>query len=150
VQKNQKKRNWKKVAEQAEGVFQTMVALSTNLWQRRQSWISCQFEVAFLILLSITPSNQLNPSQKGKLLLTSEVKNQAPDYVEGTKRKGVKVERSIPGWDLGGFGVFSKSEPFSIQYMDFCSKVLTDGAIFHEGSGAVLITGEGYSFEFEK
>jgi len=139
-QKNQEEEKLKKVAEQEEGVFQTWLASNTYDKEAVREFPASR--VAFYSFDQNSIQNQLNPSQKGTML-TSEVKNQAPDYVEGLRGKGVKLNGD--SWlDLGGSGVFSKSEPFSISTWISVPKSLTDGAIFHKGSGAVLYNWRGY------
>jgi hypothetical protein len=139
-QKNQEEEKLKKVAEQEEGVFQTWLASNTYDKEAVREFPASR--VAFYSFDQNSIQNQLNPSQKGTML-TSEVKNQAPDYVEGLRGKGVKLNRD--SWlDMGGSGVFSKSEPFSISTWISVPKSLTDGAIFHKGSGAVLYNWRGY------
>ena len=98
--------------------------------------------VAFFTFDQKSIQNQLKPFQKG-MMESSEVKNQNPAYVEGYRGKGVQLNGDA--WlNLGGVGVFSKSEPFSVSIWVNIPKSLTHGAIFHKGSGAVLYNWRGY------
>jgi hypothetical protein len=74
-------------------------------------------------LLTKTPFRIiLNPSQKGTME-SSEVKNQKPTYVEGFRGKSVKLNGD--SWlDLGGSGIFSRSDPFSVSIWISVPKVL--------------------------
>ncbi|WP_339755242.1 DUF1553 domain-containing protein [Algoriphagus aquimarinus] len=139
-QRNQEEEELKKVAEQEEVAFQNWLASSGYKKESIREFPSSR--VAFYSFDQKAIQNQLNPSQKGTML-TSEVKNQTPEYVDGLRGKGVKLNGD--SWlDLGGSGVFSKSEPFSVSSWVSVPKSLTDGAIFHKGSGAVLYNWRGY------
>lgn len=140
AQKNKKELELKLIAEQKEGPFQTWLA-SLDF----QNIAKLEFpasRVAFYSFDQKSLQNQLNPSQKGTME-SSEVKNQLPVYVEGLRGKGIKLNGD--SWlDLGGSGIFSRSEPFSVGIWITVPKALRDGAIFHKGSGAVLYNWRGY------
>ena len=139
-QKNREEEELEKVAAQEEGAFQTWQA--SNAYSKEAVREFPASRVAFYSFDRSAIQNQLNPSQKGTME-SSEVKNQTPAYVEGLRGKGVKLNGD--SWlDLGGAGVFSKSEPFSVSSWISVPKSLTDGAIFHKGSGAVLYNWRGY------
>ncbi len=139
-QKNQEEEELKKVSEQEEGTFQTWLA--SNAYDKEAVREFPASRVAFYSFDHSAIQNQLNPSQKGTME-SSEVKNQTPTYVDGRSRKGIKLNGD--SWlNLGGSGVFSKSEPFSVSAWISVPKALSDGAIFHSGSGAVLYNWRGY------
>ncbi len=101
-----------------------------------------QSRVAYFHFDQNSIQNALQPSQKGSME-SSEVKNQAPSYVEGRRGKGIRLNGDA--WlNLGGVGVFSRSEPFSVSTWISVPKNLSDGVIFHKGSGAVLYNWRGY------
>ena len=98
--------------------------------------------VAFFHFDQSSIQNALKPAQKGSME-SSEVKNQSPSYVEGRKGKGIRLNGDA--WlNLGEVGIFSRSEPFSVSTWISVPKNLTDGVIFHKGSGAVLYNWRGY------
>lgn len=138
--KNQEEEQLQKVAEQEEVAFQTW--LTSNGYNKEAVREYPASRVAFYSFDQNSIQNQLNPSQKGTML-SSEVKDQTPTYVEGLRGKGVKLNGD--SWlDMGGSGVFSKSEPFSVSTWISIPKSLNDGVIFHKGSGAVLYNWRGY------
>ncbi|RIW13165.1 DUF1553 domain-containing protein [Algoriphagus lacus] len=139
-QKNREETELTQVAEQEEKAFQTWLA--TNAHQKEAMREFPSSRVAFYHFDQKSIQNQLNPSQKGTME-SSEVKNQIPTYVDAVRGKGVKLNGD--SWlDLGGSGVFSRSEPFSVSIWVNIPKSLTHGAIFHKGSGAVLYNWRGY------
>lgn len=139
-QKNREETELTQVAEQEEKAFQTWLA--TNAHQKEATREFPSSRVAFYHFDQKSIQNQLNPSQKGTME-SSEVKNQIPTYVDAVRGKGVKLNGD--SWlDLGGSGVFSRSEPFSVSIWVNIPKSLTHGAIFHKGSGAVLYNWRGY------
>lgn len=139
-EKNQEEEELKKVAEEEEVAFKTWLA--SNGYNKEAVREFPASRVAFYSFDQNSIQNQLNPSQKGTML-SSEVKNQTPTYVEGLRGKGVKLNGD--SWlDMGGSGVFSKSEPFSVSTWISIPKSLNDGVIFHKGSGAVLYNWRGY------
>ncbi len=98
--------------------------------------------VAFFHFDQSSIQNALKPTQKGSME-SSEVKNQSPSYVEGRRGKGIRLNGDA--WlNLGEVGIFSRSEPFSVSTWISVPKNLTDGVIFHKGSGAVLYNWRGY------
>lgn len=91
--------------------------------------------------------NQLNTRQQGKME-SNEAKDMVPELKDGYLGQAVKLDGDA--WlDLAGVGVFSKSEPFSISIWVHIPKALTDGAIFHKGSGAVLFNYRGYHLSLQ-
>ncbi|MCL6259235.1 DUF1553 domain-containing protein [Aquiflexum sp. TKW24L] len=139
-QKNSEEEELKKVAEKEEEAFQTWLASSS--FQKVSKLDFPASRVGFYSFDQNSIQNLLNPSQKGTME-SSEVKNQKPAYVEGFRGKAVKLNGD--SWlDLGGSGIFSRSEPFSVSIWISVPKSLTDGAIFHKGSGAVLYNWRGY------
>ena len=140
AQKDRKEVELTEVAEQEEGPFQTWLA--SHDFQNIAKLEFPASRVAFYSFDQKSIQNQLNPSQKGTME-SSEVKNQLPVYVDGLRGKGVKLNGD--SWlDLGGAGVFSRSETFSVSIWITVPKALSDGAIFHKGSGAVLYNWRGY------
>jgi hypothetical protein len=140
AQKDRKELELKLVAEQKEGPFQTWLA--SHDFQNIAKLEFPASRVAFYSFDQKSIQNQLNPSQKGTME-SSEVKNQLPIYVQGLRGKGIKLNGD--SWlDLGGSGIFSRSEPFSVGIWIAVPKALRDGAIFHKGSGAVLYNWRGY------
>jgi hypothetical protein len=86
--------------------------------------------------------NRLGSHQRGTTE-SNEAKNQVPVWTEGYLGKAVKLDGDA--WlDLAGTGVYSKSEPFSVSIWIHIPQELTDGVIFHKGSGAVLYNYRGY------
>lgn len=139
-EKNKEEEELKKVAEKEEEAFQDW--LVSNSLQKIAKLDFPASRVGFYSFDQNSIQNQLNPAQKGTME-SSEVKNQKPAYVDGLKGKAVRLNGD--SWlDLGGTGVFSKSEPFSVSIWISVPKSLTDGAIFHKGSGAVLYNWRGY------
>lgn len=128
------------VIESEEKAFETWLASKAY-----QSYATREFpatQIAYYTFDQSSIQNQLNPAQKGSME-SSEVKNQPPNYVEGVRGKGIKLNGDM--WlELGGPGAFSKSEPFSVSIWVNIPKNLTTGAIFHSGSGAVLYNWRGY------
>jgi hypothetical protein len=140
TQKNKEEEELKKVAEKEEEAFQAWLA--SKAFQNTAKLDFPASRVGFYSFDQNSIQNNLNPSQKG-IMESSEVKNQKPSYVEGFRGKAVKLNGD--SWlDLGGVGVYSKSEPFSVSIWISVPKSLTDGAIFHKGSGAVLYNWRGY------
>jgi hypothetical protein len=130
----------KKVADKEEEAFQAWLASASFQKISRLDFPASR--VGFYSFDQNSIQNLLNPSQKGTME-SSEVKNQEPNYVEGFRGKAVKLNGD--SWlDLGGSGIFSRSEPFSVSIWISVPKSLTDGAIFHKGSGAVLYNWRGY------
>ncbi|MBN7811806.1 DUF1553 domain-containing protein [Algoriphagus sp. H41] len=128
------------VAEEEEAAFGHWLA--TKAYQKEASREAPASRVAFYSFNQSTIQNQLRPFQKGSME-SSEVKNQPPSYEAGYRGKGVRLNGDM--WlNLGGSGVFSKSEPFSVSIWVKIPKSLTHGAIFHKGSGAVLYNWRGY------
>jgi hypothetical protein len=139
-QKNREEEELKKVAEKEEEAFQDWIA--SKAFQNIAKLDFPASRIGFYSFDQNSIQNLLNPSQKGTME-SSEVKNQKPIYVEGFRGKSVKLNGD--SWlDLGGSGVFSRSEPFSVSIWISVPKSLTDGAIFHKGSGAVLYNWRGY------
>lgn len=139
-QKNREEEELKIVAEKEEEAFQAW--LTSKAFQNTVKLDFPASRVGFYSFDQNSIQNLLNPSQKGTME-SSEVKNQKPAYVEGFRGKAVKLNGD--SWlDLGGIGIYSKSEPFSVSIWISVSKSLTDGAIFHKGSGAVLYNWRGY------
>lgn len=139
-QKNREEEELKIVAEKEEEAFQTW--LTSKAFQNTAKLDFPASRVGFYSFDQNSIHNNLNPSQKGTME-SSEVKNQKPAYVDGFRGKAVKLNGD--SWlDLGGSGVFSKSEPFSVSIWISVPKSLTDGVIFHKGSGAVLYNWRGY------
>ncbi|WP_232834807.1 DUF1553 domain-containing protein [Pleomorphovibrio marinus] len=86
--------------------------------------------------------NLLEQGQK-VTMESNEVKKEAPQLVEGYRGKGALLDGDA--WlDMGGVGVFGKSEPFSVSLWVNLPKELKNGAIFHTGTGAVLYNRRGY------
>lgn len=128
------------VAKQEEAAFENW--LVSNSYQKDALHEFPSSRVAFFTFDQNSIQNQLNPAQKGTME-SSEVKNQIPAYTQGYRGKGVQLNGDM--WlDLGGAGVFSRSEPFSVSIWISVPKTLTDGSIFHKGSGAVLYNWRGY------
>ena len=128
------------VAKEQEVAFQSW--LDSKTYQKEANREFPASRVAFFTFDQKSIQNQLNPSQKG-MMESSEVKNQVPAYVEGYRGKGVQLNGDM--WlNLGGAGVFSRNEPFSVSIWVNIPKALTHGAIFHKGSGAVLYNWRGY------
>ncbi|OOG77114.1 DUF1553 domain-containing protein [Algoriphagus sp. A40] len=128
------------VAKEEEAGFQAW--LDSKAYQKEASREFPASRKAFFTFDQKSIQNQLNPSQKG-MMESSEVKNQPPSYVEGYKGKGVQLNGDM--WlNLGGTGVFSRNEPFSVSIWVNIPNTLTHGAIFHKGSGAVLYNWRGY------
>jgi hypothetical protein len=139
-QKNKEEEELKKVAEKEEEAFQDWMA--SKAFQNIAKLDFPSSRIGFYSFDQNSIQNLLNPYQKGTME-SSEVKNQKPIYVEGFSGKSVKLNGD--SWlDLGGSGVFSRSEPFSVSIWISVPKSLTDGAIFHKGSGAVLYNWRGY------
>ncbi|WP_113923861.1 DUF1553 domain-containing protein [Cognataquiflexum aquatile] len=139
-QKNREEEELKIVAENEEEAFQAW--LTSKAFQNTAKLDFPASRVGFYSFDQNSIHNNLNPSQKGTME-SSEVKNQKPAYVDGFKGKAVKLNGDA--WlDLGGSGIFSRSEPFSVSIWISVPKSLTDGAIFHKGSGAVLYNWRGY------
>jgi hypothetical protein len=139
-QKNREEEELKIVAEKEEEAFQAW--LTSKAFQNTAKLDFPASRVGFYSFDQNSIQNNLNPSQKGTME-SSEVKNQKPAYVEGFRGKAVKLNGD--SWlDLGGSGIFSRSEPFSVSIWISVPKSLTDGAIFHKGSGAVLYNWRGY------
>jgi hypothetical protein len=139
-QKNREEEELKIVAEKEEEAFQAW--LTSKAFQNIGKLDFPASRVGFYSFDQNSIQNLLNPSQRGTME-SSEVKNQKPTYVEGFRGKAVKLNGD--SWlDLGGSGVFSRSEPFSVSIWISVPKSLTDGAIFHKGSGAVLYNWRGY------
>ncbi|WP_373522685.1 DUF1549 domain-containing protein, partial [Aquiflexum sp.] len=139
-QKNREEEELKKVAEKEEEAFQTWLASSS--FQKISKLDFPASRVGFYSFDQNSIQNLLNPAQKGTME-SSEVKNQKPAFVDGLKGKAVRLNGD--SWlDLGGSGIFSRSEPFSVSIWISVPKSLTDGAIFHKGSGAVLYNWRGY------
>ena len=128
------------VANQEEAAFQAW--LTSAAYQKEALREFPLSRVAFFHFDQKSIQNSLKPSQKGTME-SSEVKNQVPTYTKG--RSGAGVQLNGDSWlDLGGTGVFSKSEPFSVSIWVNIPKSLTNGVIFHKGSGAVLYNWRGY------
>lgn len=139
-QKNKEEEELAKVAEKEEGAFQAWLA--SESFQKVSKMDFPASRKAFYTFDQNSIQNLLNLSQKGTME-SSEVKNQKPAYVDGFRGKAVKLNGD--SWlDLGGSGIFSRSEPFSVSIWISVPKSLTDGAIFHKGSGAVLYNWRGY------
>lgn len=139
-QKNREEEELKIVAEKEEEAFRAW--LTSKAFQNTAKLDFPASRVGFYSFDQNSIHNDLNPSQKGTME-SSEVKNQKPAYVEGFRGKAVKLNGD--SWlDLGGSGIFSRSEPFSVSIWISVPKSLTDGAIFHKGSGAVLYNWRGY------
>ena len=134
------------VAEQEETSFQNWLASKTYQKEAVREFPASR--VAFFTFDQNSIQNQLSPRQKG-MMESSEVKNQSPAYVDGLRGKGVQLNGDA--WlSLGGTGVFSKSEPFSVSIWVNVPKTLTNGAIFHKGSGAVLYNWRGYHLSLKE
>jgi hypothetical protein len=128
------------VANQEEAAFQAWLTSAT--YQKEALREFPLSRVAFFHFDQKSIQNSLKPSQKGTME-SSEVKNQVPTYTKGKRSEGVQLNGD--SWlDLGGTGVFSKSEPFSVSIWVNIPKSLTNGVIFHKGSGAVLYNWRGY------
>ncbi|GAB3223914.1 DUF1553 domain-containing protein [Algoriphagus aestuariicola] len=139
-QKESQEAALEQVAKEQEAAFQAW--LDAKAYQKEANREFPASRVAFYSFDQNSIQNQLNPAQKGTME-SSEVKNQVPRYVEGLRGKGVRLNGDM--WlDLGGSGVFSKSEPFSVSIWVNIPEALTHGAIFHKGSGAVLYNWRGY------
>ena len=128
------------VANQEEAAFQAWLTSAT--YQKDANREFPLSRVAFFHFDQKSIQNSLKPSQKGTME-SSEVKNQVPIYTKGRNGEGVQLNGDA--WlNLGGAGVFSKSEPFSVSIWVNIPKSLTHGVIFHKGSGAVLYNWRGY------
>ncbi len=128
------------VANQEEAAFQAWLTSAT--YQKGANREFPLSRVAFFHFDQKSIQNSLKPSQKGTME-SSEVKNQVPTYTKGRNGEGVQLNGDA--WlNLGGAGVFSKSEPFSVSIWVNIPKSLTHGVIFHKGSGAVLYNWRGY------
>lgn len=139
-QKNREEEELKIVVEKEEEAFQAWLA--SGSFQNTAKLDFPASRVGFYSFDQNSIQNNLNPFQKGTME-SSEVKNQKPAYVVGFRGKAVKLNGD--SWlDLGGSGIFSRSEPFSVSIWISVPKSLTDGAIFHKGSGAVLYNWRGY------
>ncbi|GAA0881279.1 DUF1553 domain-containing protein [Algoriphagus jejuensis] len=133
-------------AQEEEQAFQNWI--TSNAYQKEAAQEFPASRVAFYSFDQNSIQNQLNPGQKG-MMESSEVKNQSPVYVDGFRRKGIQLNGDA--WlNLGGVGVFSKSEPFSVSIWVNVPKTLTHGAIFHKGSGAVLYNWRGYHLSLKE
>lgn len=138
--KNKEEEELKEVAYEEEEAFQAWLA--SGSFQKISKLDFPASRIGFYSFDQNSIQNLLNPSQKGTME-SSEVKNQKPTYVEGFRGKAVKLNGD--SWlDLGGSGIFSRSEPFSVSIWISVPKSLTDGVIFHKGSGAVLYNWRGY------
>ncbi|MBN3522022.1 DUF1553 domain-containing protein [Algoriphagus lutimaris] len=136
---NKEEESLEKVIEAEEKAFTDW--LNSKAYQRDANLEFPASQIAYYTFES-SIQNKLNPAQKGSME-SSEVKNQPPNYVDGVRGKGVKLNGDM--WlELGGPGAFSKSEPYSVSIWVNIPKTLTTGAIFHSGSGAVLYNWRGY------
>jgi hypothetical protein len=134
------------VAKQEDEAFENWFASGRYLAEANLDFPASR--VAFYSFDQGTIQNHLNSAQKGTME-SSEVKNQTPTYVDAFRGKGVKLNGD--SWlDLGGSGVFSKSEPFSVSIWVNIPSTLTHGAIFHKGSGAVLYNWRGYHLSLKE
>jgi len=126
-QKKIRKRNWKKSSGTGRRCIQTWWL--SNTYDQRKQFVNFLPVEWHSILLIKTPFKSAQSPPK-RNYANSEVKNQASWYVEGQEKR-ISWTRFL--WLVGGFGVFSKMSLFS-QYM-ILFQSLTDGAIFHKGSG---------------
>jgi hypothetical protein len=130
----------KQVANQEEKGFQDWIA--SKAYQKE--W-GREFPLSLVAHYNFdrkSIQNILNPAQKGTME-SSEVKNQSPAYVDGQRGKAIRLNGD--SWlDLGGSGIFSRNDPFSVSIWISVPKSLTEGVIFHKGSGAVLYNWRGY------
>lgn len=139
-QTNKEEEELKKLADKEEDAFQTWLA--SGSFQKISKLEFPASRVGFYSFDQNSIQNMLIPAQKGTME-SSEVKNQKPAFVDGFRGKAIKLNGD--SWlDLGGSGIFSRSEPFSVSIWISVPKSLTDGAIFHKGSGAVLYNWRGY------
>jgi hypothetical protein len=133
-------------AKAEEGAFQAW--FTGKYYQKDASKEFPASRVAYFHFDQNTIQNNLKPAQKGSME-SSEVKNQTPTYVEGRRGKGIRLNGDA--WlNLGEVGVFTRSEPFSVSTWISVPKNLTDGVIFHKGSGAVLYNWRGYHLSLKK
>ena len=140
AEKEKQEATLQQTAKSEEAAFQAW--MDSKAYQKEAGREFLSSRVAFFHFDQNSIQNSLNPAQKGSME-TSEVKNQAPSYVEGRRGKGIRLNGDA--WlDLAGVGVFSRSEPFSVSTWISVPKKLTDGVIFHKGSGAVLYNWRGY------
>lgn len=139
-EKEKQEAQLEQTAKAEETAFQSW--LSSKAYQKDAAKDFPTSRVAFFHFDQNTIQNALKPAQKGSME-SSEVKNQTPSYIEGRRGKGIRLNGDA--WlNLGGVGVFSRSEPFSVSTWISIPKNLTDGVIFHKGSGAVLYNWRGY------
>ncbi|PKA99700.1 concanavalin A-like lectin/glucanase superfamily protein [Flavobacteriaceae bacterium MAR_2009_75] len=86
--------------------------------------------------------NKINPTKKGEMR-TNFTRNEKPNYVDGFKGKGLKMDGDV--WlDLDDLGIFQRHEPFSIGIRVFVPSDLEEGVIFHKMLGTRLHSYRGY------
>ncbi|MEN2284450.1 DUF1553 domain-containing protein [Algoriphagus sp. SE2] len=139
----QQKKEEETISEVIQSEEQAFTAwLASKAYQKEATREFPASQIAYYTFDQSSIQNKLNPAQKGSME-SSEVKNQPPNYVEGLRGKGVKLNGDM--WlELGGPGAFSKSDPFSVSIWVNIPKTLSTGVIFHSGSGAVLYNWRGY------
>jgi hypothetical protein len=136
--KNQKEAYLTEVEKAAERDFQAWITKGGQGSLLR----GIKGPVAYFDFDRLPVANQLAPG--GKVSMESnEVKNAPIKLEEGLRGKAALLDGDA--WlDMGGVGVFDKSDPFSVSLWINLPKGLKDGAIFHTGTGAVLYNRRGY------
>lgn len=130
--------------EQVKGdnlrAFQSWLAQEN--YRKAASQASPSGMIAHFNFDKIPIQNLINPSQKG-IMESNEVRNGTPMLQEGWKGKAALLDGDA--WlDMGGTGIFSKADPFSVSIWVNLPEELENGAIFHTGTGAVLYNRRGY------
>lgn len=139
-EKEKQEAQLEQIAKSEEVAFQAW--LTSKSYQKDTSEKFSTSRVAYFHFDKYTLQNALNPAQKGSLE-SSEVKNQRPSYEEGRRGNGIRLNGDA--WlNLGDVGIFSRSEPFSVSIWINVPDNLSDGVVFHKGSGAVLYNWRGY------
>lgn len=139
-EKEKQEAKLEQTAKAEETAFQSWI--SSKAYQKEATKDFPASRVAFFHFDQNSIQNALKPTQKGSME-SSEVRNQTPSYVDGRRGKGIRLNGDA--WlNLGEVGIFSRSEPFSVSTWISVPKNLSDGVIFHKGSGAVLYNWRGY------
>ncbi|MEM8567765.1 MAG: DUF1553 domain-containing protein [Bacteroidota bacterium] len=86
--------------------------------------------------------NKLNLKEKGKMQRVASEK-EVPVFTKGKTKEGLQLDGDA-WFDCANIGVFKRSKPFSVGIQVNIPKEITDGVIFHKGSGTALYNLRGF------
>lgn len=86
--------------------------------------------------------NRLNKNEIGEMKRTAS-NNELPTFIDGKLNQGLVLDGDA--WlDLNGIGNFKRYDPFTVSLWVNIPESITDGVIFHKGSGAALFNFKGF------